>query len=135
MKDCVFCRIVKGEKTAGIVYEDDKAIAILSNAPTTKGHTVILSKEHYVNLFDLPLELAKHLLAVIKQIAPAVTKAMKTDSYVLGMNNGPATRNHVDHAHMHIIPRHFDDKIQKWPDGHYEEGEMEEIKEKIKNSL
>ncbi|MBL7057583.1 HIT family protein [Candidatus Woesearchaeota archaeon] len=132
---CVFCEIADKKKPADIVFEDDKVLAILSNAPTSKGQIVILCKEHYVNLFDMPLDLAQHMLAVIKKIAPGVVKAMGTDSYILGMNNGPATRNHVDHAHMHIVPRHMDDDLPKWPDGKYAEGESELIKEKIIKSL
>lgn len=128
---CVFCEISDHKKYAPIVYEDEKIIAILSHKPTTKGHTVIICKDHYVNLFDTPTELAQEMLAVIKKIAPGIVKAMKTDSYVLGMNNGPATKNHVDHTHMHIIARHFDDGLSKWPKVHCEKDEIEKVKDEI----
>lgn len=135
MTKCVFCKIVNGESSAQAVYEDDGAKAILSNEPITKGHVVIINKEHYVDLFDIPVNQAEHMMVVAKKLAPSVTKAMKTDSFILGMNNGPGAKPSIEHAHMHIIPRHVNDGLSKWPNIKISSEELEEVKKKIIKNL
>lgn len=135
MTDCIFCKIIKGEIPSSKVYEDEKVFAFLDIAPVNKGHTLVIPKEHYVNIFDMPEELLKDVSVAVKNISAAVQKGVNADGISLGMSNNSAAGQVVMHAHMHIMPRFKDDGLRLWPQGKYEEGEMQEYAEKIKGAL
>jgi len=133
--DCIFCKIVKHEQEASIVYEDDKVIAILDIAPISKGHTLVLPKEHHGTFLDLPDDLARDVNQVTKKLTSAIKKATGADGVNVTTNIHPAAGQTVPHAHFHIIPRYHGDGFERWPQGKYEEGEMEEYSEKIKSAF
>lgn len=134
-KDCIFCKIVKGEIPCSKIYEDNEFLAFLDIAPINPGHTLIVPKVHCKNLLDFPKAEETDLIEFIKKVADAVVKATKADAFNLGMNNGRAAGQLVDHAHFHIIPRFSDDGFKHWPHGTYKEGEIEEVQRKIKTFL
>jgi histidine triad (HIT) family protein len=101
---CVFCRIIGGEETVSIVYEDDRAIAFMDIQPVTTGHTLVVSKEHHDTLFDMPEDLAAHCLAVARRLAPGIKKASRAESLNLFSANGKAGGQDVCHFHFHLIP-------------------------------
>jgi histidine triad (HIT) family protein len=101
---CIFCRIIGGEEMVSIVYEDDRAIAFLDVQPASQGHTLVLSKDHYETLFDVPEELLTHCMAVAKRIAPGLRRAVGAQAINVFSANGRAGGQDVLHFHMHLIP-------------------------------
>lgn len=130
--DCIFCKIANGEIPSKTLYEDDMCRVILDLAPATKGHALILPKNHAANLYELPDEDASKVLVVAKNVATKMTKALKCDGFNLMQNNGEVAGQTVFHFHMHLIPRYTNDgqdlnpfKIEMSQD------ELEEIKNVI----
>jgi histidine triad (HIT) family protein len=103
-ESCIFCRIIGGEEMVSLVYEDDRALAFMDIQPLSKGHTVIVSRDHHATLFDLPDELAAHCLQVAKIIAPGIRDATGAESVNVFSANGRAGGQDVLHFHLHLIP-------------------------------
>jgi len=135
MDECIFCKIVKREIPASIVYEDDVSLAFLDIKPVNPGHTLLIPKEHYKNLYEMPDELLSKTGPNTKKIAIAVKRATEADGINIGMNNDPAAGQLVFHQHTHIIPRFSNDGHKHWKGRLYKEGEEQVIAEKIKSVL
>jgi histidine triad (HIT) family protein len=103
-EDCVFCRIIRKEASASIVFEDDQLIAFLSNRPVNEGHTLVVPKKHYTNIYEIPEAEACHLFKVAKRVAHAVRDAMSAEGIRLVQNNGVAAGQVIFHLHVHVIP-------------------------------
>ena len=103
-ESCVFCRIIGGEEMVSLVYEDERAIAFLDVQPASRGHTLVVPKDHYETLFDLPDDLATHCVAVARRIAPGILAATKARALNLFSPNGHAGGQDVPHFHWHLIP-------------------------------
>ncbi|MGH7468801.1 MAG: HIT family protein [Longimicrobiales bacterium] len=101
---CVFCRIIGAEEMVSIVHEDDRAIAFLDIQPVSRGHTLVVSKDHYATLFDMPDDLAAHCLALARRIGPGLQRATGADAVNLFSANGRAGGQDVLHFHFHLIP-------------------------------
>ena len=101
---CVFCRIIGGMETVSIVYEDDRVVAFMDIQPVTPGHTLVVSRDHYATLFDLPDELASHCMTVARRLAPGIKKAAGAEALNVFSANGRAGGQDVEHFHMHLIP-------------------------------
>jgi histidine triad (HIT) family protein len=101
---CIFCRIIGGEEMVSIVYEDDRAIAFLDVQPASQGHTLVVSKDHYETLFDVPEDLLTHCMAVAKRIAPGLRRAVGAQAINVFSANGRAGGQDVLHFHLHLIP-------------------------------
>jgi len=104
--DCVFCRIARNEEHASFVYEDESVIAFLDARPVSEGHTLVVSRRHYENIFAVPDEELAHLFKVVKKVALAVSKSEKADGISVIQNNGSAAHQVIFHFHVHVIPRH-----------------------------
>jgi histidine triad (HIT) family protein len=126
--DCLFCKIIAGEIPAEKIYEDDKVLAFLDINPVTYGHTLIIPKEHYPMMPDVPDELLGHCFIKAKELMIKIKKAMESD-YVSVSVSGID----IPHFHIHLIPRKMGDKLQGWPTINYAEDEMGGIAEKIKS--
>ena len=133
--DCIFCRIVKGEIPSAKVYEDDNVYAFLDIAPVNKGHTLVVPKKHSRDLFEMDDRDACKVMEAIKKIAPAVKEGVKADGIIVSQSNGKAAGQVIMHAHFHIIPRFENDGLKLFPQGKYEEGQIEEVAEEIKQNL
>ncbi|MBR1703685.1 MAG: HIT family protein [Lachnospiraceae bacterium] len=107
--DCIFCKIANGEIPSRTVYEDEKFRVILDLGPATKGHALILPKEHADNLFELPEEIAAEVLPVAKKVADKIKANLHCDGLNLVQNNGEIAGQTVMHFHMHMIPRYEND--------------------------
>jgi len=103
-QNCVFCRIIGGEEMVSVVHEDERTIAFLDIQPMSRGHTIIVTKEHFETLFDLPEDLAAYCLAVARRLAPGVQKATGAQAVNLFSANGRAGGQDVMHFHLHLIP-------------------------------
>ncbi|KJA17489.1 hypothetical protein HYPSUDRAFT_46451 [Hypholoma sublateritium FD-334 SS-4] len=100
--ECAFCRILKGEIPAGVVYEDDNVIAILDIMPLRRGHTLVIPKAHISRLSELPSDIAASLGAVVSKVARALTEALDNTGLNVVCNQEYAQA--VPHVHYHIIP-------------------------------
>jgi histidine triad (HIT) family protein len=109
---CVFCKIVSGEYSSSKIYEDDKVLAILDLSQASYGHTLVMPKKHYENIFDLDTETAMHLFSVVKLISNHYQNVLPNLKGInLLNNNGSKAGQVVMHYHMHIIPRYEDDDL------------------------
>jgi len=105
-KDCVFCQIARNEEPASFVYEDESVIAFLDARPISEGHTLVITRKHYENIFAVPEEELEHLFRIVKKVALVVSKSENADGISIIQNNGSAARQVVFHFHVHVIPRH-----------------------------
>lgn len=134
MKDnnCIFCKIAAGEIPSKTLYEDEKFRVILDLGPATKGHALILPKNHYANLYELPEETAGDVMKLAKKMATVMTEKLSCKGFNLMQNNGELAGQTVFHFHMHLIPRYEDDgQLISWNPGSPTQEELEEIKNLI----
>ncbi len=110
--NCIFCKIANGEIPSATLYEDEDFRVILDLGPASKGHALILPKEHAANLYELPDELASKAMIVAKKVGTVLTKGLKCDGLNVVQNNGEAAGQTVFHFHMHLIPRYEGDQEQ-----------------------
>jgi histidine triad (HIT) family protein len=103
-ESCVFCKIAAKEAPAHVVYEDDKVIAFMSIQPINVGHTLVVPKKHYENIYEIPEEEVAYLYKIVKKIAHAVNKAVNAEGIRIVQNNGEAAGQVIFHMHVHIIP-------------------------------
>ncbi|MDP3995219.1 MAG: HIT family protein [bacterium] len=135
MQDCIFCKIVAGEIPSHKVYEDDEVLAFLDINPVNPGHTLVIPKEHYKDLLDTPPELASKLIQAVRDIAPAILKAVGADSFNLGLNNGATAGQVVFHTHLHIMPRFPNDGHKLWHGTSADQEELKKIADDIKKYI
>lgn len=103
--DCVFCKIARKVVPASIIYEDATVMAFLDIRPLSKGHSLIIPKAHYENIFDIPEELLAKVHKVTKHVAFAVKKSTNADGISIIQQNGRAANQDIFHLHVHVIPR------------------------------
>ena len=131
---CIFCKIANGEIPSKTLYEDEKFRVILDLGPATKGHALILPKDHFANLYELPEEEAKDVIVLAKKMAAKMTEKLGCDGFNLVQNNGEVAGQTVFHFHMHLIPRYKNGKnsdILTWSHETFTPEELAEIKEKL----
>ena len=129
--ECLFCKIIKGELPATKIYEDEKSFAFLNINPVNPGHSLVIPKEHFSNIYDTPEEIMAHLIKVSKKICLAL-KVLETDGVNIIENNNQAAGQVIFHTHLHLIPRFAKDGLVEWPgNGPYKTGEAEKIAKKI----
>jgi len=109
---CIFCSIIARELPAEVLYEDDSTLAFMDINPWTKGHCLVISKEHAETFFDLSEESAAAIMKTAWRIAPAVRNAVKAEGMNLLQSNGKAAWQQVDHFHLHLIPRWSGDALR-----------------------
>lgn len=105
MKNCLFCQIIQGEISAQVVREDNKTLAILDVNPSAPGHTMVIPKEHYRDFMDLPMGEAADLFGSVQKIVEMLKLALGSEHFTIGVNSGKILGRHVDHLHVHVIPR------------------------------
>ena len=131
MKDCncIFCKIAKGEIPSTTLYEDEDFRVILDLGPATRGHALLLPKNHFANLFELDDETAQKAILVAKKMAGKMKDALGADGFNLVQNNGEAAGQTVFHFHMHLIPRYENDNAGiLWEPGETTPEDMAEVK-------
>lgn len=101
---CTFCKIVRKEAPASVVYEDDEVIVFLSVQPINIGHTLVVPKKHYENVYEIPEDEVAYLYKIVKKVAYAVKSAMSAEGIRIVQNNGAAAGQVIFHLHVHIIP-------------------------------
>tara|TARA_Y100000310_G_scaffold26157_1_gene24991 strand:- start:925 stop:1272 length:348 start_codon:yes stop_codon:yes gene_type:complete len=112
MPECIFCKIAKGEIDSEKIAETDNFFAIRDINPISEGHSLIISKKHFVTLLDIPNVLGKELLEITKKVSDEILEKKLGDGFNLIMNNLKVAGQLVMHAHIHIIPRKEDDGLR-----------------------
>ena len=107
--DCIFCKLANGIIPTNSIYEDEEFNVILDLAPATKGHALILPKEHAANIYELPEETAGKVFKLAKKLATKMTDKLGADGFNIVQNNGEIAGQTVFHFHLHLIPRYADD--------------------------
>lgn len=106
MENCIFCSIIQGDIPSSKVYEDEQVLAFLDISQTTKGHTLVIPKQHVRNLIEMTAETASHLFARIPKIARAIQSATGATAMNIINNNEALAGQTVFHAHVHLVPRY-----------------------------
>lgn len=131
MKDdnCIFCKLANKDIPTNIIYEDDRFTVILDASPATKGHALILPKNHAANIYELPDEDASAVFVLAKKLATKMTEILHCDGFNIVQNNGEVAGQTVFHFHMHLIPRYLNDGNQDKLTWNHAEFTLEEIAE------
>jgi histidine triad (HIT) family protein len=135
MENCIFCKIIKNELPSHKVYEDEETLAFLDIHPNNPGHTLVVPKDHFENIYGTPDETIARMILVAKKIAVAIKNGLDADGINITMNNEAPAGQAVFHSHIHVIPRIKTDGFQSFPRREYKEGEVEEVLEKIKTNI
>ncbi len=132
----IFERIVNGEVPAARIYEDEKTLAFLDIRPAARGHTLVICKEEYPRLKDLPPDLIAAVAQTVQKVANALEKALKPDGFNVVQNDGSAAGQVVFHYHVHVIPRWQGDKaIVHWIQGNPDETTLHNLATHISQYL
>lgn len=126
----IFEKIIAREIPAHIVYEDELAIAFLDITQATKGHTLVVPKSPYPNLYEMPAQLAGHIMGVTVKVANAIKRAFEPEGLNMLNNNGTIAGQSVFHFHIHLIPRYEKDDIGLSFTFHQDELTPEDYKER-----
>ena len=136
-KTCPFCKIAQGKSPASIVYEDPTVLAFMDLNPSSIGHTLVIPREHWENIYDVPEETLADLITVVKKVCVAAKKAFGAEGVRVIQLNGRAAGQVVMHLHFHVIPASFRDGVRM---GHHgraalERNELDAIAQKIRENL
>ena len=131
--NCIFCKLANGEIPTRTLYEDEAFRVILDMGPATRGHALILPKEHADNLYDLPDEIASGAMVLAKKMVVQMKEKLGSDGFNLVQNNGEAAGQTVNHFHLHLIPRyHSDGQSINWDPSAPSAEELDEVLNQIK---
>lgn len=133
--ECIFCKIVAGEIPSNTIYEDESFRVILDLSPASRGHALILPKEHYADIYEIDEEVAGNAMKLAKKLATHMTKVLGCDGFNILQNNREVAGQTVFHFHMHLIPRYKNAKnsdILVWSHETFSADEMAEIRDALK---
>ena len=135
-ESCIFCKIVRKQAPASIIYEDETVIVFLDIRPLNIGHTLVIPKKHYVDIFDIPENQLSQVHKVAKQVSLAVKKATNADGISIIQQNGKAAAQDIFHLHVHVVPRFEGQKLPSFSAlREVERGKLEVMAKKIKHQL
>ncbi|HUZ92645.1 MAG TPA: HIT family protein [Candidatus Paceibacterota bacterium] len=103
--DCLFCKIITKQIPAQIIYENDRVLAFLDVQPRSPGHTMVIPKFHAPNFLELPEAEVAPLFEAVKKMAELLSTKLTPDGITIGINQGRASGQEVDHLHVHLMPR------------------------------
>lgn len=132
MEQCLFCKIASGEIPSKIIYDSEKVMAFLDIRPANPGHVLIIPKEHFEILPNLPEDLNSSLLQVVKIITQAQIEVLGAQGVNVLQNNGELAGQAVPHVHIHVIPRFKDDKVViNWTPTGLKHEQLDEIQKRL----
>ena len=132
-ENCIFCKIAAGEIPSNTIYEDEEFRVVLDVSPASKGHALILPKEHYADLYEIDGDVAADAMKLAKKLAMHMTDVLKCDGFNLVQNNHEVAGQTVFHFHMHLIPRSKGDEVGLgWKMGELTDEDKEDILSKVK---
>jgi histidine triad (HIT) family protein len=140
---CPFCGIASGKAPASIVYEDSAVVVFMDLNPASIGHTLVVPREHWENIYEVPENVLADLFSVVKRVSAAVKKTVGAEGISILQLNGRAAGQMVMHFHVHVIPRFRKDAISKALEamiGHQgfekpERRDLDETAQKIRENL
>lgn len=134
--ECIFCKIIKRKIPASIIYEDEDVISFLDIFPVNIGHSLVIPKKHFENIFETPEDILGKMMIASKKIAKAIKEQLKTKGTNIVINNEKAAGQLVFHVHIHVIPRFDGDGFEHWHGKRpYAEGEEKEVTKKLSDAL
>ena len=125
--DCIFCKLANGVFETNTLYEDNQFRVIFDASPATKGHVLVLPKEHYANVFEMPENLVGDAYKLAKRIAGALKEVTGCEGLNILQNNGEVAGQTVFHYHIHIIPRYEKGEMVQWIPGELDETSVQDI--------
>lgn len=131
-ENCIFCKIINNEISAEKIYEDDEVLGFLDRHPVHPGHTLIVPKDHFENVYTVPAEIWARMNIAVQKVALAIKEGVDADGINIISNNEPAAGQVIFHSHIHLVPRHNDDGLKHWPGKDATDSELKDIAEKIK---
>lgn len=133
---CEFCKIVRGELKAEILYSSPHALAILDINPIHFGHALVIPTKHYETFLEVPENELHDIILAAKAVSTAIMKALQPPGFNIFSNNGKAAGQSVFHFHFHITPRYQADNIQFVLDlKKYSDGEMTSYADQIRRYI
>jgi histidine triad (HIT) family protein len=132
---CLFCQIIARELGVKIVFEDAVSLAFLDHKPLFPGHCLLISKQHYATLYDLPPNTIGPIFSNARMLARTVQQAMQADGTFVAINN--VVSQSVPHFHIHIVPRRRGDGLRGffWPRHKATEDELATVRQVIVAAL
>lgn len=115
-KSCIFCKIVHKQAPSSILYEDETVMAFLDIRPLNMGHTLVIPKTHFVDIFNIPEEQLSQVHKIAKQISFAIKKATNSAGISIIQQNGKAAGQDIFHFHVHVVPRFEGQKLPPFSD-------------------
>lgn len=132
MQECIFCKISKGELPAKIIYDSQDVMAFLDIKPANPGHVLVIPKQHYQFIFQIPTALNIKIMELIKVISKTQMKVLNAQGINILQNNGSVAGQLIPHAHFHLIPRFEKDKIVfHWDALELKEEQFTEIQKRL----
>jgi len=136
MRNCIFCKIIRGEMPSSRVFENEKILAFLDINPVSKGHTLVIPKTHYAGFSEIPADILAEMGKALQKIGQAAKTHLGSDGFNVLLNNGRAAGQLIDHAHFHLVPRSLGDGVMGWPKARpYPAGEAERVRSKLANAV
>lgn len=129
--DCVFCKIASGEIPCKKIYEDEKVIAFLDVNPVSRGHSLVIPKKHFENIFDIEEDTLKDIMYVVKTISLTLKENLNADGINIIHSSGKEAQQSVFHFHIHLVPRYKEDNLNVLSKSNYNELNFEETLKKI----
>ena len=114
MEECIFCKIIRGEIPCHKILEDDEVLAFLDINPVSRGHTLVIPKQHYENMMDTPKDIRERVLEISKDLAIQYKNLLKADGFNFLNSSGRAAQQSVFHFHIHLVPRYENDSNNLW---------------------
>lgn len=104
-ENCIFCKIIRGEIPASVIFEDEHCMAFMDVFPIAAGHCLLIPKKHYVNMFDVDANIVAHLARKLATLTKSVRNATDSEGVLNIVANGEGAGQDVPHLHFHAIPR------------------------------
>jgi histidine triad (HIT) family protein len=135
-ESCIFCKIVRKQASASIIYEDKSVMAFLDIRPINLGHTLVITKAHYIDIFDTPANELSMVHKVAKMVSGAIKKASNADGISIIQQNGKAAGQDIFHLHVHVVPRFESQKMPRFSDlKEVDRTKLDDIAQKIRKLL
>jgi histidine triad (HIT) family protein len=135
-ESCIFCKIVRKQASSSVIYEDDTIIVFLDIRPLNMGHTLVIPKAHYVDIFDIPEKELRQMYKVTKLVSFVIKKATNADGISIIQQNGKAAGQDIFHIHVHVVPRFEGQKLPPFSElKEVEKSKLDTMARKIKQQL
>ena len=135
-ESCIFCKIVSKKAPVSKIYEDKNAVAFLDIRPLNLGHTLVITKDHYEDIFDIPDKDLAAIHEVAKKISPAIRETTNADGISIIQQNGKAAGQDIFHIHIHVVPRFLGQKLKSFSDlAEVDRPILDELAQKIRQNL